>query len=239
MFNGKFIATKSYRSGEWFTVGKIYEFIDGEITVDCGYVAGKYEDFKAFMKGNEGWTGYLIPLIKPPFTKQSLKDGFKVVYRGGVQGLVLTKTQTLHSVKNGVVQTQLSGYTDTFVHMSGDIYYDIMKVWDTEDNLVWERPKSPEQIEIERLELEIKNMTEKLAVLKNRATRDNKYEVGVKLKVINGGYSACSANGRVGIVTLDKSNSGLLSMDKGFNLKMENSGEVFRVSFDGEYEVQN
>ncbi len=66
---------------------------------------------------------------------------------------------------------------------------------------------------------------------------NNLYTVGTKLKVINGGFGAHGADGGVGIVTLDEPTNGLLEEDDGFNLQMKNSHEIWRVSFDGEYEI--
>lgn len=102
------------------------------------------------------------------FTKQSLKDGFKVQYKNGDKRLVLLYTQTLHATDTGEVMSYLDYYNDDFTKSSVGIDDDtIVKVYDTEDNLIWEReiPKSPEQIEIERLELEIQQKEDELAIL--------------------------------------------------------------------------
>ncbi len=63
-----------------------------------------------------------------------------------------------------------------------------------------------------------------------------KFNFGDKLRIIDAGDGAKGADGRVGIVTSERSNSGLYERDNGFNIRLEN-GIVWRVSESGNYEV--
>jgi hypothetical protein len=191
MLNGKFIATRGdTKIGSWFTKGSAYTFVDGVMIFDNKLKSDRYNSIDQFEYCNPSWKGILTHIKQ--FTKSDLKEGNIVEYECGDKRLVLTKSQTLHHPLLGMVMHYLKHYNEDLTS-KGSKFEDIVKVYDTEDTLLWEReiPKSPEQIEIERLELEIANMSEKLAVLKGKVevkVDRNQYKVGTILRVIDGGY---------------------------------------------------
>ena len=64
-----------------------------------------------------------------------------------------------------------------------------------------------------------------------------KFTVGDKIKIINAGSGAYGANGSIGVVTNEPSEHGLSRLDCGFNVKILDTDEVWKVSVNGEYEV--
>ncbi len=172
MLNGKFIATRSdVKIGSWFTKGNTYTFVDGVMIFDNKMKSDRYSSIGQFEYCNPSWKDILTHIKQ--FTKSDLRDGYTVEYSNGGKRLVLTKTQTLHDPIDGDLMHSLNYYDENLTKKglgSFNSDEDIMKVYDTEGTLLWERetPKSPEQIEIERLELEIANMSEKLTVLKGK-----------------------------------------------------------------------
>lgn len=66
MFNGKFIATRDWDAGEWFTKGKVYEFKDGIVIYDDGwYDYRPFESLEGFEECSPDWEGILIPYVEP------------------------------------------------------------------------------------------------------------------------------------------------------------------------------
>lgn len=95
------------------------------------------------------------------FTKSDLKSGDKVVYRDEEELFVLIETQSLHDSKSGYQDGYLSSY-DEFLKHKVHMKRDIMKVY--RDNiLIWERAEEPQktaqQIEIERIEKEMREIS--------------------------------------------------------------------------------
>lgn len=95
-----------------------------------------------------------------------LEDGFKVVYNDGVERYVLLRTKTLHD-KRGNVTTPLYKFNDEL--KSRDTFYawEIIKIYNRKDQLIWEREeKSQQELEIERIEAEMRKLADDLKKLK-------------------------------------------------------------------------
>lgn len=95
------------------------------------------------------------------FNKSDLKSGDKIVYRKGVERWVLMETNTIHD-NDGNVEFNLDNWTGGLFDVDCDEEYDIIKVY-RNDVLIWERIEEPqktaEQLEIERIEIKLREMS--------------------------------------------------------------------------------
>lgn len=57
-------------------------------------------------------------------------------------------------------------------------------------------------------------------------------KIGTRIKVVNGGSGAHGCNGMIGVVTLEKNESGILDTFNGINIELEGSRRVWRIRHD-------
>lgn len=101
-----------------------------------------------------------------PSPKDLLEDGFRVVYRDGVERYVFRRTKTLHD-KWGNVAISLDNFDDELKNKDNSSVWSIMKIYNREDELIWEREeKSIKELEIERIENEMRKLADDLKKLK-------------------------------------------------------------------------
>ena len=60
---------KDFYPGKWLTKGKIYKFINGQITYDNGYTGMKLSSWEEYKRINYGYAECLYPLVKRPAKK--------------------------------------------------------------------------------------------------------------------------------------------------------------------------
>lgn len=106
------------------------------------------------------------------FTKSDLKSGDKVVYRNGTERYVLIETETLHSIVTGDKSTLLKYFNDNLYWEETRVNSNaIMKVY-RNNELIWERVeepvKTPQQIELEKIEIRQRELAEEQKKLADR-----------------------------------------------------------------------
>lgn len=122
---------------------------------------------------NMGSGGYAFRERK--FTIDDLEDGFEVVYRNGAVRYVLCKTKTLHD-ENGTRRCYLKDFDEDMnfhANQQSGKDFDIMKVYNRQKTLVFEREeKSETQIQIEKLQETINVAQKEIEELKKLVDKD-------------------------------------------------------------------
>lgn len=149
-----------------------YKWCNGESYTDCNewnrydeqtcydLESGGYADYKFFKQ--ENYTIVAYPQHSIQFTKSDLKSGDKVVFRNNNTVYLLKEVGAFYTII-GNLHSYLIEYTNG---LKDNKYsdYDIMQVY--RDNiLIWQRieapQKTPQQIEIERIEQEMREYADK------------------------------------------------------------------------------
>ena len=136
-FKVKCVNVKSFP--DYFTEGKIYEVIDGEITSETGYTFASWSDsevesnrcsnFECLKKWFNPWYTFELVEDKKMFTKSDLKNGDVVVRRNGWVEVVIVDLDVMVS-KNG--WDSLSDIKEDLTDEESDAFdneYDIVKVY--------------------------------------------------------------------------------------------------------------
>lgn len=125
------------------------------------------DGFNVVLKSGKVWRvnayGKYEVIEKPTFTKSDLKSGDKVVYRNGEGRFVLVETGTLHDTR-GEKCASYRDFEDDLTSCAK--WMVIMKVY-RNGVLIWQRnEETPEQIEIEKIEKDMRKLADRLAELK-------------------------------------------------------------------------
>jgi len=149
-----------------------YSWCDGESYVKWTYW-GEYNDQMCYCISRGSYSplhhyksiGFtIVKFGKQNFTKDDLEDGYRVVLRNGEPKFVLKRANSLNDV-GGYKHNTLANYDETLI-FQGIPHFDIMQVYDREDNLVWEREeKTEKQIKIEELQRKAQEIADELKKL--------------------------------------------------------------------------
>lgn len=114
------------------------------------------------------WTDYMFEGLAYESPKSLLQDLDVITYRSGSKRFVLVRTNTIHDESAERVNT-LDSYNDELVKVKGgDKEFDIMTI-ERNHKIIWTRvEKSKEQLELEKLESEMRSMADKIKELKGR-----------------------------------------------------------------------
>jgi hypothetical protein len=105
-------------------------------------------------------------LADPPQPHKSLlKSGMKVVYRDGGVRYVLIETNSLH-YSGGTHTSDIENFNDDLTSCEGFKVLDIMEIWDGETLIAKRTEKTPQQIEIDRIETEMRKLADDLRKVK-------------------------------------------------------------------------
>ena len=130
----------------------------------------RYETLQQFNSKNGSFK--LIPYTEelPQPHKSLLKSGMKVVYGDGTERYVLLETGGLYDVNKGKHQNWLMMYEDTLISKHNTVV-DIMEIYDGEMLIAKRVEKTPEQIEIEKIESELRELSTKQSELADRLNK--------------------------------------------------------------------
>jgi len=175
MLNGKFKciwADGVDHTNEVMTENKVYEFKDGVFIREDGHKSNlaytSIEDFERTNKEHISIIPYTEKLPQPH--KSLLKSGMKVVYRDGQERYVLIETGGLYDVDKGEHQNWFMAYEDTLISKLSTVI-DIMEIYDGEMLIAKRVEKTPEQIEIEKIESELRELSTKQSELADRLNK--------------------------------------------------------------------
>ena len=157
MLNGKYKCL--FWEGNAFKSGKVYEFVDGHAIMESGVrtlcpLSEKESIFFKFEK---------IDLPQPH--KSLLKSGDKVVYRDGNERFVLVETMSLYK-KEGWFACFLCDFTNDLLWNGTYNYNDILEIWRGDELIAKRIEKSEKEIEIERIENEMRKLADDLRKVK-------------------------------------------------------------------------
>lgn len=139
---------------------KIYIIKDGRIINDFGHESTTiFENIEQLNSASKEHKFELVSEELPQPHKSLLKSDYKVVYKNGNVRIVLMKTNSLHN-EYGEWACYISDFnSDLVCPLNGN--RDIMEIYNENNKLIAKRTeKSPQQLEIELIESEIKRETE-------------------------------------------------------------------------------
>ena len=182
MLNGKFICThqNDEQANYFMKLGKVYEFKNGKFMKENGdFSYGLYTTINHFNETN-------FDQIAPynPLPKDLLEHLDTVIMRDNSECVVLLKGNLKQFVDiNSESYMEIYSFDSELngLYDDADSQDDVMKIYDKNMNLKWERiEKSERDIKIEYLENEIKRIEEEIRKVKeSKFTLD---EVNLRLK---------------------------------------------------------
>jgi hypothetical protein len=139
-------------------VGKVYEFKNGVLKRENGTFSGSvYFSKENFESRNRNIKIELVTDLSQPH-KSLLKSGMEVVFRDGIHRYVLIETDSLYHTQ-GALSMTLKSYHENLI-CSTFSSLDVMEIWDGDTLIAKRTEKSTQEIEIERIESEMRKLSE-------------------------------------------------------------------------------
>jgi hypothetical protein len=158
MLNGK------VRCLEWegsvYKKGNVYEFINGHTYLEGGKKSQSWDSLEELNYRNQGY-GKFEMVVKEPH-KSLLKSGMKVVMRDRIERYVILEIRKIF--RENLEYLFLTDFTEELNCIINK--FDVMEIWDGETLIAKRSEKTAQQIEIERIENEMRKLADDLRKVK-------------------------------------------------------------------------